>query len=49
MQTEPRVTPAKKRAKHRFADAPFPEEHLEDPVAEEMLQDVAVDLGNATN
>ena len=39
------MPPPEERANHRLVNAPFPEEHLEDPVAEEMLQDVEVDFG----
>jgi len=44
MQTEAGVAPAEERANHQFLNASFPKEHLKDPVAEEMLQDLEVDL-----
>jgi hypothetical protein len=38
------VAPAEERANHPVVNAPFSEEHLKDPVAEEMLQGIDVDL-----
>jgi len=39
MEAKPGVPPPEELANHCLVNPPFPEEHLEHPVAEEPLQD----------
>jgi len=45
VQAEAGVAPAAERANRSLINAPFPEEHLEHPVTEEVLQGIQTDLG----
>ena len=44
VQAKPRVAPPEELPDHRLINPPLTEEHLKDPVTEEMIQDIEFDL-----